>query len=186
MEVSQILNTAEEGMKKAIEHAQIEMNKIRTGRASTNIVDSVMVDYYGTMTPLAQVANVATPDATVVTVQPWEKNLLEAIERAINAANLGLTPNNDGNTIRLPIPPLTEERRREIAKQAKAVNEESKVGVRTARREAMDELKKAEKEDHLSEDLRRDGEADVQALTDRYVKMIDEIFEAKEKEIMTV
>ncbi len=186
MEVSQILKKAEEGMKKAIEHAQIEMNKIRTGRATTSIVDSVMVDYYGTMTPLAQVASVATPDATVVTIQPWEKPLLEAIERAINAANLGLTPNNDGTMIRLPIPPLTEERRREIAKLAKAVTEESKVGVRNARRDAMDDLKKAEKEDHLSEDLRRDGENDVQALTDRYIKMIDNIFDAKEKEIMTV
>ena len=186
MEVSQILKNAEAGMRKAIEHAEIEMNKIRTGRASTSIVDSVQVDYYGTMTPLSQVASVATPDATVVTVQPWEKNLLEAIERAINAANLGLTPNNDGNMIRLPIPPLTEERRREIAKQAKNVAEESKVGVRNARRDAINELKKAEKEEHLSEDLRRDGENDVQALTDRYVKMIEDLFDAKEKEIMTV
>ena len=186
MEVRAILSEAEAGMKKAIDHAQIELNKIRTGRASTSMLDSVVVDYYGTPTPLAQVASVATPDATVVTVQPWEKALLEPIERAINMANLGLTPNNDGTMIRLPIPPLTEERRKEIAKHAKAVAEESKIGVRNARREAMEALKKAEKEEHLSEDLRRDGEVDVQSLTDRYVKMIDELFTAKEKDIMTV
>ncbi len=186
MEVSTILGEAEVGMKKAIDHARIELNKIRTGRASTSMLDSVVVDYYGTPTPLAQVASVATPDATVVTVQPWEKALLEPIERAINMANLGLTPNNDGTMIRLPIPPLTEERRKEIAKQAKSVAEESKIGVRNARREAMEALKKAEKEEHLSEDLRRDGEIDVQDLTDRYVKLIDEVFAAKEKDILTV
>lgn len=186
MDVSQILKHAEEGMIKAVEHAAIEFNKIRTGRASTSMLDAVQVDYYGTPTPLAQVASLATPDATVVTVQPWEKAMLEPIERAINAANLGLTPNNDGTTIRLPIPPLTEERRRDIAKQAKAVAEESKVGVRNARREAMESLKKAEKDEHLSEDLRRDAENDVQELTDRYVTKVDDLFKAKEKDIMTV
>ena len=186
MEVSQILKEAEEGMSKAIEHAIIEFNKLRTGRASTSMLDSVQVDYYGTPTPLSQVAGVATPDATVITVQPWEKGMLEPIERAINAANLGLTPNNDGTMIRLPIPPLTEERRREIAKLAKAIAEESKVGVRNARREAMDSLKRAERDEHLSEDLRRDGEIDVQSLTDRFIARIEEIYAAKEKDIMTV
>ena len=186
MEISQILQETEEGMKKAIEHAAIEFNRIRTGRASTSMLDSVQVDYYGTQTPLAQVASLATPDATVVTVQPWEKAMLEPIEKAINAANLGLTPNNDGTVIRLPIPPLTEERRREIAKQAKAVAEDSKVGIRNARREAMDSLRKAEKDEHLSEDLRRDGEADVQKLTDRYVAMVDDLYAQKEKDILTV
>lgn len=186
MEVSQILKEAEEGMIKAIEHAMIELGKLRTGRASTSMLDSVQVDYYGTPTPLSQVAGVATPDATVITVQPWEKGMLEPIERAINAANLGLTPNNDGTMIRLPIPPLTEERRREIAKLAKAIAEESKVGVRNARREAMDSLRKAERDEHLSEDLRRDGEIDVQSLTDRFISRIEEIYAAKEKDIMTV
>ncbi len=186
MEVSQILREAEDGMKKALEHATIEFNRIRTGRASTSMLDSIQVDYYGTPTPLSQVASVATPDATVITVQPWEKGMLDPIERAINAANLGLTPNNDGSMIRLPIPPLTEERRRDIAKQAKSIAEESKVGVRNARREAMDSLRRAEKEEHLSEDLRRDGEIDVQNLTDRYVEKIEALYSAKEKDIMTV
>ena len=186
MDVSQILSTAEAGMVKAIEHAAEEFSRIRTGRASTAVLDSVMVDYYGAMTPLAQVASLATPDATVITVTPWEKNMLDPIEKAISAANLGFTPNNDGQMIRLAVPPLTEERRREIAKQAKTVAEDSKVGVRNARRDAMYALKKAEKEEHLSEDLRRDGEADVQALTDRFVGKIDELFASKEKDIMTV
>ena len=186
METSEILKTAREGMERAIEHAKIEMSKIRTGRASTAMLDSVQVDYYGTMTPLSQVASLSTPDATVVVVQPWEKNLLGAIEKAIQAANLGLNPNNDGTTIRLPIPPLTEERRREIAKQAKQVAEESKVGVRNARRDAMEKLKKAEKEDHLSEDLRRGAEDDVQKLTDTHIGEVDKIYAAKEKELMTV
>lgn len=186
MEVNTILKESEEKMKKAIEHAAIEFSKIRTGRASTSVLDSIQVDYYGTMTPLSQVASLATPDATVITVTPWEKGMLDPIERAISAANLGFTPNNDGQMIRLPVPPLTEERRREIAKQAKSIAEDSKIGVRNARREAMDELKKAEKEEHLSEDLRRDGEIDVQSLTDRYVSKIDELYASKETEIMTV
>ena len=186
MEVKTVLHGAEDGMKRAVEHARIELTKIRTGRASVSMLDSVQVDYYGTMTPLTQVANLSTPDATVIVVQPWEKTMLEPIEKAILAANLGLTPGNDGQVIRLPIPPLTEERRKEIAKHAKQIAEESKVGVRNARREAMEQLKKAEKEEHLSEDLRRDAEIDVQELTDKYVGEIDTVYQAKEKEIMTV
>ena len=186
METKEILNTAKESMERAIEHAQIEMTKIRTGRATTSMLDSVQVDYYGTMTPLAQVATLSTPDATVVVVQPWEKTMLGPIERAIQAANLGLNPSSDGSVIRLPIPPLTEERRREIAKHAKQVAEESKVGVRNARREAMEKLKKAEKEEHLSEDLRRSGEEEVQKLTDKFIEEVEKVYAAKEKDIMTV
>ena len=186
MEVKTILNEAEEGMKRALDHAHIELSKIRTGRASVSMLDSVHVDYYGSMTPLSQIANVSTPDATVIMVQPWEKTMVGPIEKAILAANLGLTPNNDGQVIRLAVPPLTEERRRDIAKHAKQIAEESKVGVRNSRREAMESLKKAEKEEHLSEDLRRDGEIDVQSLTDKYIAEIDKVYEAKEKDIMTV
>lgn len=186
METNEILKVAREGMERAIEHAKVEMAKIRTGRASTSMLDSVQVDYYGTMTPLAQVATLSTPDATVVVVQPWEKNMLSPIERAIQAANLGLNPNNDGSTLRLPIPPLTEERRREIAKQAKQVAEDSKIGVRNARRDAMEKFKKAEKEEHMSEDTRRGGEDDVQKMTDKFIEEIDKIYAAKEKELMTV
>lgn len=186
MEISEIISSAKAGMDKAVDHARIELNKIRTGRASVSMLDSVQVDYYGAMTPLSQVATVSTPDATVIVVQPWEKNMVQPVERAIQAANLGLTPNNDGSVIRLAIPPLTEERRREIAKQAKSVAEDSKVGVRNARREAMEKLKKAEKDEHLSEDLRRGGEEDVQKITDKYIAEIEEMFAAKEKDIMTV
>ena len=186
MEVKKILQEAEEGMKRAVEHAHVELSKIRTGRASVSMLDSVSVDYYGSMTPLSQVANVSTPDATVIIVQPWEKTMVAPIEKAILAANLGLTPNKDAQVIRLAIPPLTGERRKEIAKHARQIAEESKVGVRGVRRDAMEQLKRAEKEEHLSEDLRRDGESDVQSLTDKYIAEIDRVYEAKEKDIMTV
>src|SRR5688500_7832406 len=130
MEIKEILHDAEEAMKKAIEHCSIEFGRLRSGRASTSLLDAVRVDYYGQMVPLTQVSSVTTPDATQILVQPWEKNMIGPIEKAINAANIGLNPTNDGTTIRLPIPPLTEERRRELAKMAKKVSEDSKVGVR--------------------------------------------------------
>lgn len=186
MEVQQILASAEEVMKKAIEHCHIELARIRTGRASTNLLDSVRVDYYGQMVPLSQVATVTTPDATMILVQPWEKKLVQAIDRAIQAANLGLNPTSDGNVLRLPIPPLTEERRRELVKVAKKAAEDSKIGVRNARRDAMDQLKKAEKEEHMSEDVRKGGETDVQKLTDRYIEEVDRVLAEKEKDIMSV
>lgn len=173
-------------MKKAIDHCHIELGKIRTGRASTSLLDSIRIDYYGSMVPLSQVASVTTPDATVIVVQPWEKPLINTIDRAIQAANLGLNPSNDGSVIRLPIPPLTEERRRELVKVAKKVAEESKVGIRNARRDAMDMLKKAEKDEHLSEDMRKTGEADIQKLTDRFISEVDRIVADKEKDIMSV
>ncbi len=186
MDVKQILDSAESGMKKAIEHCEIELAKIRTGRASASLLDSVRVEYYGSNVPLSQVASITAPDATQILVQPWEKNMVAPIERSIMAANLGLNPTNDGTLIRLPIPPLTEERRRELAKMAKKVAEDSKVGVRNVRREAMEMLKHAEKDEHMSEDTRKGGEADVQKLTDRYIELIDHHFVEKEKEIMAV
>ncbi len=186
MEVKQILNEAEQEMKRAIEHCHIEFAKIRTGRASANLLDSVRLDYYGQMVPLSQVATVTTPDATMIVVQPWEKQLIGPIDRAIQAANLGLNPTNDGSVIRLPIPPLTEERRKELAKMAKKVAEDCKVGVRNARRDAMEALKKAEKDEHMSEDMRKGGEADVQKLTDRFVAEVERHLADKEKDILSV
>jgi ribosome recycling factor len=186
MDLTEILKKTEAGMKRAIEHCEIELGKIRTGRASASLIDSVRVDYYGTMVPISQVANIATPDATQIVIQPWEKPMLAAIERAIQAANLGLNPANDGTIVRLPIPPLNEERRLELVKMAKKVAEESKVGVRNMRRDAMDMLKHAEKDEHMSEDTRKAGEVDVQKLTDRYIAEIDKHVHDKEEEIMTV
>ncbi len=173
-------------MQRAVEHCHIELGKIRTGRASTGLVDSVRVDYYGQMVPLSQVASVSTPDATMILIQPWEKKLVPAIDRAIQAANLGMSPSSDGNVIRLPVPPLTEERRRELAKVARKVGEDSKVGVRNARRDAMDLLKKAEKEENMSEDIRKGGESDVQKLTDKYIEELDRMIADREKDIMAV
>ncbi len=186
MEVKEILASAEEEMKKAIDHCHIEFGRIRTGRASTSLLDSVRVDYYGQMVPLSQVATVTTPDATMILVQPWEKKLVQAIDRAIQAANLGMNPTSDGNVIRLPVPPLTEERRKEMVKMARKVGEDSKIGVRNARRDAMDLLKKAEKDQQMGEDMRKGGEADVQKLTDRYIEEVDRILADKEKDIMAV
>jgi ribosome recycling factor len=182
----EILASTEADMRKAIEHCMIEFAKIRTGRASANLLDSVRVDYYGQMVPISQVASVSTPDATVIVVSPWEKNLIGAIDKAIQAANIGLNPTNDGVLIRLPIPPLTAERRKELAKVAKRVSEESKVGVRNARRDAMEMLKHAEKEEGMSEDARKAAEVEVQKLTDRFIAEVDKHFAEKEKDIMTV
>lgn len=186
MDTKQILSDAEQEMKRAVDHCLIEFAKIRTGRASTNLLDSIRVDYYGQMVPLSQVASLTTPDATMILVQPWEKNLVPVIDRAIKAANLGLNPNNDGAVIRLPIPPLNEERRKELAKVARKAAEDSKVGVRNARRDGMDALKHAEKDEHMSEDTRKAGEADVQKLTDRYIAEIDKHLADKEKDILSV
>jgi len=186
MELKQILSDAEEVMRKAIDHCHIELAKIRTGRASTSLLDGVRVDYYGQMVPLSQVATVTTPDASMILVQPWEKKLVPAIDRAIQMANLGLTPSSDGNVLRLPIPPLNEERRKELVKVAKKVAEESRVGVRNARRDAMDALKHAEKEENMSEDMRKTGEADVQKLTDKYIAEVEKVLAEKESDILTV
>lgn len=186
MDVKTIYSKAEADMKKAVEHCMIEFGKIRTGRASTSLLDSVRVDYYGQQTPISGVATISTPDASSIIVQPWERNMLGPIEKAILAANLGLTPTNDGTIIRIAIPALNEERRRELVKIAKRLAEESKVGVRTARHDAIKHLKQAEKEEHLSEDLRKDGEEMIQKLTDRYVAEVDKHLADKEKDVMTV
>nr|WP_321234491.1 ribosome recycling factor [uncultured Psychroserpens sp.] len=178
-----ILATAKEAMDAAIKHLEKQLVNIRAGKASPAMLGSVMVDYYGSQTPLSQVANVNTPDGRTITVQPWEKSMLQEIERGIMVANLGFNPMNNGETIIINVPPLTEERRRDLSKQAKAETEDAKIAVRNARKDANNEIKSLE---DASEDQQKNGEIDVQQMTDTYVKRIDDIFEAKEKEIMTV
>ncbi len=182
-EITFIIDTAKEAMQKALKHLEKQLLNIRAGKASPAMLGSVMVDYYGTSTPLNQVANVNTPDGRTISVQPWEKSMLQEIERGIMQANLGFNPMNNGETIIINVPPLTEERRINLAKQAKAEAEDAKIGVRNARKEANNDIKKVE---GASEDLQKNAEQDIQDLTDSYVKQIDQILAAKEKEIMTV
>jgi ribosome recycling factor len=177
-----ILESAAESMGKAIKHLEKELLNIRAGKAAPAMLGSVMVDYYGSQTPLTQVANINTPDARTISVQPWEKTMIPAIEKGILVANLGLNPMNNGESIIINVPALTEERRRDLSKQAKAEGEEAKVGVRNDRKSAMNELKKAD----VSEDLQKVVEDEIQQLTDKHVAKIDEMIAVKEKEIMTV
>ena len=178
-----IIDSTKEAMDNAISHLKKQFLNIRAGKASPAMLGSVMVDYYGTQTPLSQVANVNTPDGRTITVQPWEKSMLQEIERGIAYANLGFNPMNNGETIIINVPPLTEERRRDLAKQAKAETEDAKVSIRAARKDAMNDIKK---NDDVSEDLKKNAEIDVQQLTDTYVKKVDELYDNKEREIMTV
>lgn len=177
-----IIDTAKEAMDSAIKHLEKQLVNIRAGKASPAMLGSVMVDYYGSQTPLNQVANVNTPDGRTISVQPWEKSMLQEIERGIMLANLGFNPMNNGEMIIINVPPLTEERRKELAKQTKAEAEDAKIGVRNARKDAMNDIKKSD----VSEDLQKNAEIDVQELTDSYVKKIDKILDVKESEIMTV
>tara|TARA_B100000508_G_C11365284_1_gene230941 strand:- start:36 stop:593 length:558 start_codon:yes stop_codon:yes gene_type:complete len=178
-----ILDTAKEAMINAIKHLEKQLINIRAGKASPAMLGSVMVDYYGSQTPLNQVANVNTPDGRTITVQPWEKSMLQEIERSIMVANLGFNPMNNGESIIINVPALTEERRRELAKQAKAEAEDAKIGIRNARKDANHDIKKI---DAASEDLKNNAEMDIQEMTDTYVKKVDDIFHVKETEIMTV
>lgn len=184
-EINLILEMAEDAMQHSIEHLKNELTKIRTGKASGDLVSGILVPYYGSPTKLSSVANISMADARTIVIQPWEKNTLGAIEKAIFEAALGITPQNDGQIIRLSIPPLTEERRRDLAKKAKHEGENSKVGVRSARRDAMEELKKAIK-NGLSEDMGKKKEEEIQNLTNKYIDQVDKLVEAKEKDIMTV
>jgi ribosome recycling factor len=178
-----ILDSTKEAMDNALKHLEKQFINIRAGKASPAMLGSVMVDYYGSQTPIGQVANINTPDGRTITVQPWEKNMLQEIERGIAYANLGFNPMNNGETIIINVPPLTEERRRDLAKQAKAEAEDAKVSIRTARKDANNDIKK---NDDVSEDIKKNTEIDVQQMTDKHVKKVDELFDAKEKEIMTV
>ena len=185
IEPKQILNDAEELMESAVMYLDDALARIRAGKASARILDVVKVEYYGQMSPLSNVATITTPDARTIQIQPWEKKMIAEIERAIINSNVGLAPSNNGESIRLSIPPLTEERRKELAKQCKGEAENAKVSIRNARRDAIDTLKKQIKEG-LPEDAEKDAESDAQKLHDKYVKRIEEIYAAKEKEIMTV
>ena len=180
-----ILNEAEELMESAVMYLDDALARIRAGKASARILDVVKVEYYGQMSPLSNVATITTPDARTIQIQPWEKKMIAEIERAIINSSVGLAPSNNGESIRLSIPPLTEERRKELAKQCKGEAENAKVSIRNARRDAIDTLKKQIKEG-LPEDAEKDAENDAQKLHDKYVKQVDEIYAKKEKEIMTV
>ena len=181
-EMNFILDAAKESMEQAVSHLEKEMLNIRAGKANPIMLSTVKVEYYGTPTPLSQVANINTPDARTLTVQPWEKNLLADIEKAILIANLGFNPMNNGESVIINIPPLTEERRRDLAKLAKGESENAKIVIRAARKDANDEIKKSE----ASEDVQKNYEIDIQTLTDEFIKKVDEIFSLKEKEILTV
>ncbi len=184
-EVSKLLSDAEVSMKKAMEHLEHDLAKLRTGKASTNLLSDLLVEYYGSPTLLGQVANIQVSDARTIVVQPWERNMVGPIERSIINANLGITPMNDGEVIRLSVPPLTEERRKDLSKKAKACGEETKVAVRNIRHKVLDGIKKAVK-DGLPEDMGKRKETDTQDLVNKYVASVDKVVEAKEKEIMTV
>ena len=183
--ISLQLDDSTELMTKAVAHTETELTKIRAGKAMPSMLDGIFVDYYGTATPLAQVSNINTPDARTLAIQPWEKTMLGPIEKAILDANIGLTPQNDGSIIRLNIPPLTEERRRDLVKKVKEEAEKGRVAIRNIRKDANDTIKKL-KADGVSEDEIKAGEAEVQKLTDSYIAKVDVLAEAKEKDIMTV
>ncbi len=180
-----LLETAEESMQKAISHLEDELVKIRAGKANPQMLDGITVDYYGAPTPLNQIGNVSVADARTITIQPWEKNMLQPMERAIINSNLGINPQNDGVIIRLFLPPLTEERRRELVKRCLAEGESAKVGVRSIRRDTIEQIKKLQKAG-LSEDEAKDAETDVQELTNQQITRIDKHLAQKEKDIMAV
>ena len=181
-ELDFIIESTEENMQNAIRHLEKQLLNIRAGKASPAMLGSVMVDYYGSMTPLNQVANVNTPDARTISIQPFERGTIPNIEKGILVANLGFNPMNNGESVIISVPPLTEERRKELAKQAKSEAEEAKIGIRNDRKAANNEIKKLE----ISEDLAKIGEETIQELTDKYVRKVDSIYENKEREIMTV
>jgi ribosome recycling factor len=172
-------------MKKAIAHLESELSKIRAGKATVQIVDGIFVDYYGNPTPINQVANITIPDARTISLQPWERNMIAPIERAIIASNIGLNPQNDGNYIRLFLPPLTEERRKEFVKRANGEGEQAKIALRNIRRDSIEQVKKLQK-DGLSEDIAKEGENRIQGITDKHIALVDQLCKDKEKDIMTV
>ncbi|MCB9344440.1 MAG: ribosome recycling factor [Saprospiraceae bacterium] len=184
-EIEKAFKEANDHIDKAMEHLKHELVKLRTGKASTSLVSDLMVEYYGAPTPLTQVANVQIADARTIVIQPWEKNMLSTIERAIINANIGITPANDGEQIRLSVPPLTEERRVEMVKKAKHAGEESKVGIRNARHKVLDQIKKSVKEG-LPEDIGKRKETEAQDLVNKSIAQVDEVLKHKEAEIMTV
>lgn len=184
-DVKTIIDFCKEGMAESVSHLEVELTKIRAGRANPSMLDGVMVDYYGTMTPLSQVSNVTTTDARTIRIQPWEKKILQNISEAIINSNLSLNPQNNGEVILISVPPLTEERRKELVKRAKSEGENAKVSIRNNRRDANEEVKKLAKEG-LPEDMAKDTEAKIQELTNTHIAKVDQLIEVKEKDIMTV
>ena len=184
-DISIILEETVDSMKKAMSHFESELSKIRAGKATPAMLDGITVDYYGNPTPIGQVGNISAIDARTITIQPWEKNMLQPIERAIIASNIGINPQNDGVIIRLFLPPLTEERRKELVKRSNGEGEQAKIAVRSIRRDGIEQIKKLEKEG-LSEDEAKDAENEVQDITNTYIALTDKYLETKEKEIMVV
>jgi ribosome recycling factor len=184
-EVDSIITDTGSTMHKALNHLEAELVKIRAGKANPSMLDGIMADYYGNPTAINQIANISALDARTISVQPWEKNMLQPIERAITMANIGINPQNDGNIIRLFLPPLTEERRKELVKKCNAEGEHAKIAIRNIRRDSIEAIKKLQKEG-LSEDISKDSEKEVQDLTDKHIALVEKHLEAKEKEIMAV
>jgi ribosome recycling factor len=184
MTVNEIVDSSRKQMEKSHEHYKSQIEKIRTGRASSSILDGVMVDYYGSPTPLSQTANVSVPDARTIVINPYDKGILQGIEKAIQQADLGFNPQNDGSIIRINVPPLTEERRKEFVKLSKKIAEEGKVAIRNIRRDMMEALKKSEKNKEISEDDRKKGEDLLQKVTDDFVLKVDKVVSEKEKELL--
>lgn len=184
--IKDVIKDLDRRMHGAIEALHHEFRSLRTGRANTSMLDGVTIDYYGTPTPLSQVANLAVPESSLITAQPWDKSMIPAIEKAIRTADLGLNPASDGKIIRIPIPPLTEERRKELTKKAHVFAEESRTAIRQVRRDGNDKLKKMAKDSEISEDDEKRAHDEVQKLTDRYIAQVNEVLEHKEKEIMEV
>jgi ribosome recycling factor len=186
MPLQDVINKNQAAMKKALEHLQQEFSKVRTGRASAALLDSVRVDYYGSPMPLNQIGSVSVPDARTIVIQPFEKTMVGAVEKAIREADLGFNPSNDGNVVRVPVPMLTEERRKDIVKMCKKTAEDSRVAIRNIRRDHNEMLKKVEKDEHLSEDDRKRAEQEIQKMTDKFIKDVDDLLAKKEKEVMEV
>lgn len=184
-DIASIITTADDHMNKAISHLEAELIKIRAGKANPQMLDGLVVDYYGSPMPINQVANISVMDARTLSIQPWEKNMLQPIERSIIAANIGVTPQNDGALIRLFLPPLTEERRKELVKRCQGEGEQSKIAIRNIRRDAIEHIKKMQK-NGLSEDAAKDAEAEVQQVTDKFISLVEKHLASKEKEIMAV
>ncbi len=185
-DLAEILEESTLLMQKGIDHLETELTRIRAGKANPTMLDGIVVDYYGNPVPINQVGNLSVMDARTLTIQPWEKNMLQPIERAIIAANIGINPQNDGNIIRLFLPPLTEERRKELVKRSNAEGENAKVAIRNIRRDAIEQIKKLQKDSTISEDASRDAEAEIQEITDEHISLVEKHLSAKEKEIMSV
>lgn len=184
--IKKLLEEAEEQMEKSLEWLRHELNSIRAGRATPSMIENIRVEYYGSQTPLNQIASISAPQPDLLVVQPWDRNALEAVEKGIMTANMGLNPSNDGALIRIPVPPLSEERRKDLVKTAKSRGEEAKIGIRNIRRDVKDKIKKTAEEEHISEDMQYEGEERLQEITDHYTDVVDKLIDRKEEEIMEV